>query len=103
MTGEIKICLRICTGEESELVDLFFGLTHHPVQIRKQILISPVINPSITKKPIAAKHTVKSGPKIKAVSSRNVTAPITSQANRIARLTIIMNRDASRIPPQAVP
>lgn len=32
MTGEIKICLRICTGEESELADLFFGLTHHPLR-----------------------------------------------------------------------
>lgn len=30
MTGEIRICFRICTGEESELADLFFGLTHHP-------------------------------------------------------------------------
>lgn len=32
ITGEIRICMRICAGEESEMADLFFGLTHHPLR-----------------------------------------------------------------------
>lgn len=39
MTGEIKICLRICSGEQSDLSELFFGLTHHPLRFCAMWLI----------------------------------------------------------------
>lgn len=39
MTGEIRICYRICAGEESELSDLFFGLTHRPLRFAAMWLI----------------------------------------------------------------